>query len=42
MKSHRLCICPNDEKTHRFNLKATEFDNEKGFKIYTKVIIFLF
>ncbi|RNA09103.1 alpha-2-macroglobulin 1 [Brachionus plicatilis] len=37
MKSHRLCICPNDEKTQRFNLKATEFDTENGFKIYAKV-----
>jgi len=37
VKSVEKCICEEEKITQVFNLKALDFDNEKGFKISTRV-----
>ncbi|CAF0775839.1 unnamed protein product [Brachionus calyciflorus] len=36
-KTEIMCVCPDEEKTHQFNLKALDFSNDKEFKIYVKI-----
>ena len=33
----KFCVCGDEDVTHKFNLKAVAFDNEKGFPIAVKV-----
>ena len=33
----KKCACPDDKLSHTFQVKALEFDNEKGINITVKV-----
>jgi hypothetical protein len=37
-KTDKFCICPDEEVTKIFNLKANSFDTENGLRITVEVL----
>lgn len=36
-RATKVCLCPEEETIHQFNLKAAMFENENGIRLTVKV-----